>query len=457
MNKITPESDPFVDARPAPRGAAGLQPTAVASAAPVVSDPGPRRITRRDLVIATLCALVFVVFVLAEFWNYWGKDFSAYYYAGKFFHAGDLSQIYAGPPKVIGPEMPESWRAAVRADGFETAQTFPFLYLPWMAWAMAPVAAHVSPLAAMNVALVLNIALSMLSVFLSWRLFAATTRISFGLWACLSLGVLILSAISIVALSLGQIQILVFTLVLLAFERYRAGKVVLAGVLLAAATMIKVTPAAFAIIFLWDRNWRAVGTFVATALLFLAGSIAVAGWELHRVQFDLMSQLSAQLNITNVGVSLEAFVYQVVDIFRESAPPHPGVEISVPRPGWLDLVVKGVFALGLGVIWAATRRLHVDQRLPEQLIALAILLPLCAPLGWMHYYLLAAYFLPALFASRLPINYILYFGFLAMTTSWLAYWTISIRGTVLTQVVVYVPYFGALLVRVLTHGTAAED
>ncbi len=421
------------------------------------ANPAPGDITRRDLIIAALCGLVFVMFAVAEFWNYWGKDFSAYYYAGKFFHAGELSEIYAGPPKIIGPEMPESWRAAVRADGFESAQTFPFLYLPWMAWAMVPVAANVAPLTAMNVALILNIGLSMLSVVLSWRLFAATTRISLGLWSCLSLGVLMLSAIPIVALSLGQIQILVVALVLLAFERYRASMVVLAGVLLAAATMIKITPAAFAIIFLWDRNWRALGTFVAATLLFLAGSVLVAGWELHRIQFERMTQLGAQLNITNVGVSLEAFLFQVVDVFRDTALPDPGVEVSVPRPGWLDLTVKGVFVAGLGVIWAATRRLPIDQRLPEQLFALAILLPLCAPLGWMHYYLLAAYFLPALFARRHAINYSLYFGILAMTTAWLAYWTISIGGTLMTHVVVYVPVFAALLVRVLTHGTAARD
>ena len=412
-------------------------------------------ISGRDLGLAGLAGLVFTLFAVLEFWNNWGADFSAYYYAGKFFLTGEFHMVYAGPPDVIGPEMPARWREMVTADGYDD-QTYPFLYLPWVAWAMAGVAAHVPTMAAMNAMLVINIGLIMLSVVLAWRLFAASTGMSFGLWALLSLCIVILSAVPVSALTLGQVQFLVFALVLAAFERYQAGNVVLAGVLLAAATMLKITPAAFAIIFLWNLDWRALGAFGGALAAMFAGSVLVAGWELHMVYFELMGRLSAQLFMANIGVSLEAFLQQVVALVQGTAPEAYGVEVSMPRPAWLDPVVKGVFVLGLATIWVKTRGLADPARLPVQLFALAILLPLCTPLGWLHYYLLAAYMLPALFARPGRVSYALFFGFLAISSLWIMYWTVSYRGPVMSQVIVFVPYFVLLLTRVIGLGTLAQ-
>lgn len=411
----------------------------------------------RDPLYVGIALAVFIVFALTEFWGNWAVDFSAYYYAGRFFGLGEFAQIYAGPPDIIGPEMPARWGELVAADGFGDAQTYPFIYLPWIAWAMAPVAAHVPVMVAMNVMLLVNMALVAASVYLAWRLFAPATRIGFGMWAMLSLAIMVISALPIMALSLGQIQIPVFAMILLAFERYRAGKPVFAALLLAAATMMKITPAAFAIIFLWDLNWRALGTYIATTLALFALSVGVAGWELHAQYFDIMRRLSAQLFMANIGASLEAFLFQTVDLIRGTPLHYVGHEYSVDRPAWLDPAVKGVFVLGLGAIWLATRGLAAERRVPEQLFALAILLPLCAPLGWIHYYLLATYMLPALFGRRGASTYALYFGFLLLTTLWVMYFLIGIRGPVMMQIIVYVPFFIALLVRVVTLGTAPRS
>lgn len=414
----------------------------------------PRPISGRDLALTAISLLVFVGFCLAEFWNNWAVDFSAYYYAGRFYHLGEFAQIYAGPPAIIGPEMPARWVELVAADGFAGEQTYPFIYLPWIAWIMAPVAAHVPPMLAMNVMMLANMGFVVASVYLAWRLFAPATGLTLGAWSLISLTVLIISALPIMAMQLGQIQIPVFAMVLLAFERYRAGKPVLAAALLAGATMLKITPAAFAIVFLWDRNWRALAAFLATTLALLVVSVGVAGWELHAQYLDIMRRLSAQLFMANIGASLEAFLFQTVELVRGTAIRYVGHEYAVARPGWLDPAVKGAFVLGLGAIWALTRRLPDDRRLPEQLFALAILLPLCAPLGWIHYYLLATFMLPALFARPGAATYALFFGFLLITTLWAMYELIAIHGPVMMQVMVYVPYFVALLVRVLARGTA---
>lgn len=411
-------------------------------------------ISGRDLAFTAFAGIVFVAFCFSEFWNNWAVDFSAYYYAGRFFHLGEFAQIYAGPDAIIGPEMPARWVDLVTADGFADEQTYPFIYLPWIAWVMAPIAAAVPPMLAMNVMMLVNMGLTAASVFLAWRLFAPATGLSLGVWSLLSLTVLVISALPIMAMQLGQIQIPVFAMVLLAFDRYRAGKPMLAAVLLAGATMLKITPAAFAIIFLWDLNWRALATFAATTIALFAVSVGVAGWELHAQYFDIMRRLSGQLFMANIGASLETFLFQAVDLIRGTAIQYVGHEYSVARPGWLDPAVKGLFGLGLGAIWWATRCLPDDRRVPEQLFALAILLPLCAPLGWIHYYLLATYMLPALFGRWGASTAMLYFGFLFITTLWMMYHLIAMRGPVMMQVMVYVPYFVALLIRVIGFGTA---
>lgn len=352
-------------------------------------------LSQRDIQMSVVLAAIFFVMHAIMLWNEWAVDLSAYYYAGHFFGTGQFEQIYAGPPQIIGPEMPLAWVDAVTQDGFADEQTYPFIYLPWVAAVFAPISAHFAPQTVMNAALLVNLGLMIASVWLAWRIFSPH-KTPLWLWSLLSSALLINSASSVLAISLGQVQILVFFLCLLAFERYKSGAFWWAGLALALAAALKITPAAFAIIFLWDRNWRALASFSLAAGTVGLASVLIVGLPLHLEYFDIMARLNAQVFIAAIAFSIEGFIYQLWDVWNGTAPIIDQVEYAFPKPAWLDLIAKVFFLIGLATIWISTRKLNRNTRIARQLLALSLLIPLAAPLGWVHYFLLTTYMLPGL-------------------------------------------------------------
>ncbi|WP_177213206.1 glycosyltransferase family 87 protein [Celeribacter neptunius] len=349
-------------------------------------------------------------------WNAWSPDFSAYYFAGHFYGLEQFDQIYAGPPTVIGPDMPAAWAAAVDATASAGAQTYPFIYPPWVAASAAPIAAHLSPQAAMNAMLLLNTGLILASAVLAWRI-AGRRRICLSFWMIASCALLALNAIPIFAVYLGQLQIFIFFLCLLAFDRYKSGKDVSAALLLALAACLKITPAAFAILFLWNRNWRALLAFMLASLGGLALSIHLLGWPLHATFFERLRTLNGLLVMSDAGVPLEAFLYQIADLVRGTAPIYDDIDELVSwRPLWIDLVTKTSFILGLALIWWRMRHLPRHRRIGAQILPLSILVPLATPLAWVHYFLLPCYLMVAtLIRGPRPARYLALLFFAGFT------------------------------------------
>jgi len=352
-------------------------------------------LSTRDILVTALLVAAFAVVFTYQLWGHWAVDFSAYYYAGYFYDAGEFAQIYAGPPQIIGPEMPDSWVAALAETGHANEHTYPFIYLPWVAAVMAPITRMIDPQVLMNAAILTNIALLMASMGLAWRIFAPRTT-PLWLWSLISVALLATSATSVIPLAFGQVQILVYFLCLLAFERYRAGAFWFAGIALAIAAGLKITPAALILIFLWDRNWRALAGFALTCAIIAAFSLFVVGWDLNAQYFDLMKALNGQIFLAIIAFSVEGWIYQVWDLIQGTAPLHVTNEYIYPKPAWIDLIAKAFFLAGAAALWLTTRRLPDQDRMPRQLIGLSVLIPLAAPLGWVHYFLLTTLLLPGL-------------------------------------------------------------
>lgn len=403
----------------------------------------------RSLDVSVLLALVFFVANIVQYWNNWAVDLSAYYYAGYFYDTGQFDQIYAGPSQIIGPEMPAPWVAAVAQSGHSGEQTYPFIYLPWIAALMAPIARNFSPMQVMNAAAVLNAALMAASIFLAWRIMAPK-RVELWLWTLISVSVLSTSAAAVLALSLGQVQILVFALCLLAFERYRAGAFWVAGAALAFAACIKITPAAFVLIFLWDRNWRALGGFAAVCAAFALYSLAIIGVPLNQQYIAIMSALNNQIFIAVLAYSVEGFAYQLWDLYQGTAPAHVINEYIYAKPQWIDILAKSLFVGGIIATWLCTRRLSAQTRMPRQLLALSILIPVSAPLGWVHYFLLTAYLLPGLLEHmerRLALALIGGFALIlgVQTMVYLVFPGMRFMPTIFVCVPFLIALFGAIL------------
>ena len=392
MSDASLESAPQAQDRPIPRASGWLEQPLDRLQWLVPRGHAP--LSRADLCWAVALALVFATYAFATLWGEWLKDFAAYYYAGHFFGIGEHAQVYAGPPDVIGAEIPPAWAEALADDGAAGEQTYPFIYPPWVAAVMAPVAATVSPHAAMKLMLVLNTGLLMLCTVLAWRI--VPTRFPLRRWLQFSALLLIVSAPSLFALVLGQIQILVFTACLLFVDRLKAGRQTSAALWLALATVIKVSPAAFAIILVWNRNWKALAIFATASLGFLAFGIAALGWPLHEQYFGLMEKLSSKVIISNIGISAEGLLFQLTELLSQANHAYAGSEVAFPKEPWQDLTVKALFIAGLLATWSATRRASAEDRVAWQFVSLSVLVPLMTPLGWVHYYLLFGFTVPFL-------------------------------------------------------------
>jgi len=413
-----------------------------------------KQIERRADTLAVVAAVFAALYLVLIHWNVWAVDFSALYFAGQFFGAGDLAQVYAAPPEVIGIQMPPAWVAAVAAVGHGGEQTYPFIYPPWVAAVMAPVA-RFDPQAAMNLNLVVNVALVLGSILLARRIIGAA--IALGTWMLISLALLVPGVPLMSALLLGQTQILVFFLCLLAFERYIAGAFFAAGVALALAACLKITPAAFALIFLFDRNGRALAAFMVSGMVMLALSYAVAGPELHLTYLSHLRTISAYIYASFFAFSFETFLFEIWNAVRGTAPLHIDNEYIFAKPGWISVMSTLGLLIATFVLWRVTQRVDHRRRTGAQLLGLALIVAIFAPLGWAHYYLLALFLLPGVLVV-MPLRR-------AMTLLQIVWVTLSVPFQSLffdvalpfyPQILIMVPVFLAALVALLASLNSAK-
>jgi hypothetical protein len=198
---------------------------------------------------------------------------------------------------------------------------------------------------------------------------------------------------------------------------------------------------------LWDRNWRALGSFAFSGAAMGLASLWFVGVPLHLEYFGLMERLNAQVFIAAIAFSIEGFIYQIWDVWNGTAPIIDQVEYAFPKPAWLEVIAKLFFLVGLAAIWATTRGLGNQSRLPRQLLALSLLIPLAAPLGWVHYFLLTAYMLPGLLEhvnKRVAVGLIV--GFMILLNAVLFYLMFMVGEVrVFPQLMLCIPFLTLLL------------
>ncbi|MEL7117650.1 MAG: glycosyltransferase family 87 protein, partial [Pseudomonadota bacterium] len=196
-----------------------------------------------------------------------------------------------------------------------------------------------------------------------------------------------------------QPQIIVVVLTLWSFERYAAGKPIAAGVILAFAGGLKIAPAAFGVIFLLDRNWRAAIAAALTGAVLLALSFLVGGLQLHLDFLEGAAAASEGIFFTRITYTVEMALY-ALGMWAGYLPfvdTSDAVERIMHTPPAISVAVKALALAAFGwVIWR-TYRLPADIRLPAQIILLTLIINGFGPLGWSHYYLPIILFLPALF------------------------------------------------------------
>ena len=200
-------------------------------------------------------------------------------------------------------------------------------------------------------------------------------------------GVLILLNFRPIAdtLAFGQIDLALLLLLILALWALRdernldAGRSDLAaGILVALGTLFKVYPLILLAFFVIKRRWRALAGFGLGMLIFNALSVAVMGWEMHRVYltevFPRIGGTTAQDQNQTISGFMARFVASPADvtIFRDRA-------ITLPATALSGLVAL----LGCGLALGVARPRSTAFAL--QYSVFLLLMVLVVPAAWMHY------------------------------------------------------------------------
>lgn len=230
----------------------------------------------------------------------------------------------------------------------------------------------------------------------------------------------------------GQVGVLISALVVWALIAQRAGRSVMAGVLIALATVLKLYPAIFVLWFLFRRDWRALigviaGGVVAGALIpaVVMGPARWVGFELA-VQRQ-MGTIDWQASNMDPGVA-QASQYVVFAVTRQ----FPGAPVSLLRYAGFAC------ALALVVLAYALSRQPRAVRFGLPIVALMMVVPFVVRTSWPHYFSLLAFAQIAVFgywfarleAGRTPAGPALVAGSTAAVSavlSWV-FLTLSMRN-----------------------------
>ncbi|WP_413874188.1 glycosyltransferase family 87 protein [Albidovulum sp.] len=350
----------------------------------------------RDRALAIAMLAFWAAVTTWQQWGQWAEDLSAVYVAGWLWHTGQAALIYDTRPAFFGGAA-DSWLPALRAIGAADQTSFPYVYPPLWAVLTAPLTGRLSPQGFFDLVAAVQIPLLAASAWIAGRILKPRAM-PWCVWTAISLVTLNLSAQSFLAIWHNQPTITVGFLTLLSIERLGAGRPVAAGAALALAAAIKLTPAAFALVFLLDRQWRAAAAFVLAGAALGLLSVALAGWPAHQAFLASLAQVKGFGYLIAINTSLLPAALALGSVSGLLPPVDPAAtqHIYTTVPGWLSPAISLV-ALGLVAAFGrALAPLPGGLRRGIGFLALSIVVALMGPLGWLHYYLVPMLLLPGL-------------------------------------------------------------
>ena len=333
--------------------------------------------------------------VLAIYWGHWAEDLAALFMAGHLWATGNAELIYAAPDTFMGGTPPQ-WLPEVARIGMSGRTFYPYVYPPLWAVLLAPPAELLGPEGFNTAFTLIQVPLLAGSIWLAGSI-ARPASMSFRLWMLIGLGVLSLTVVGRSALYFMQPSIVTAFLTLLAFERLGKGAPLAAGIALALATALKLSPAIFVVAFLIDRQGRALASFAATLAILTAASLWLGGAAAHEDFLTALHRAGSFLYITPGNVSFGAALLSLGGLtgLWPGIDPHSVHLVIWGQPAMIGMVQKLGLVITIAALWPA-RGPHAR---PFVLIALGLAMPLFGPIGWLHYLITSALLAPVILGT----------------------------------------------------------
>lgn len=337
-----------------------------------------------DMAAALVLLAAFLVWLFGVTWGTWSIDMSAVYMAGYLAATGQTDLIYSSPPLFFMNNDQPAWRAIIDPLGGAGEKVTVFVYPPIWAYVAAPLAERLGPIAFFDATRVVMYLSYAGSILLTWRLMAP--RVPATVFVVVVLAASVVTIPFTVAAILNQPQLLLVFLILLAFERYVAGRPVLAGVLLGLVAAVKITPVLLALVFAADRQWRAVAACLATAFMIMLASFAVAGVELHLDFLRQVRRFESLVPFLGLNATFETVMHNFFVPITQHAVPQGG-PVADDTP-WVSGLSRVLLVASVIAAIRVTRHLDLGERTALRLLLAYTAIIFFGPIAWMHYYML---------------------------------------------------------------------
>jgi len=365
-------------------------PGAHAAMVPCDVSPAQRRLRLAAGVLALVgAAALFGKAFVVDYWGYDASDLEPIVVGGVLLERGQADHLYDHDPAYFNHLTSPPHLVAARELGVRS-EPRPFVMAPAVAVAARPLTG-VSYVVLGRVLLIANLLAALAALWLLDRHFRLGLATPHGAAAAL----LFLHQFEPMrsAAELGQTTPLVFLAITLAFVLDARDRQVGAGLALAFATALKLTPGLLIVPLVLGRRWRALAAFAAAMAVVLLAGVIGAGLAATGTWLSRMLELSGQsfpaFNNQSLGAFLLRFERPMQEIFSW--------KLFALAPAY-RIAAFALLAAGIAASAWIQRRGAPDAR-RDQVWSIAVVLLLVVPsISWNHYFLYAL--IPAACAWR---------------------------------------------------------
>ena len=367
--------------------------------------PGANQESQRSSWLLYAPALFFILLGTAFFWNARGDDLASSYVGCRVLASGAGASLYSyDPVNFASIRDPDPVWAQAAARGGYGGWLHPYVQTPLWAWLLRPLCNGTQWPAFKHLFVLLSlgsIAGYVLLVARYWtpRLFGPVA------FTCIFLA-LSLSEPFLFAMQLVQTHALLLLLTIAGIVLAQRDRPVAAGLCVACAAAIKITPGILLVYWLANRRWRAALSLLLWSGLLLAGTRIIAGGSLFGDFTTSMHRVSQVLLVSENNQSLVAWFmdrfFTPDEVFDVNAFALPSalrlvstalMVLCSAAGGLLDLPVQS---------HAASTPTAESMGVPYGAGITLIAMTLFAPIAWTHYFIVMA--IPLMMLTQAALN-----------------------------------------------------
>lgn len=331
--------------------------------------------------------LVLAVFVFAGIVQYHdaqGDDLASSYIGCRLIASEDADHLYSHDPAnfaAVGADEPDNpWQDAADQGGFD-GFLHPYVQTPLWAWALQPLCTRTRFAAFETIFSILTMLALAVFLWLAARLWAPDLARPAPL-ALLAFGLFFAEPFRY-AMRLMQTHILLMLLAVAALILAERKRPILAGLCLALAAAVKITPAVLLIYWLFTRRGKAAMSMVLWSAALAVLTLVTTGPDVMRAYLADLHRIS---NVLLLSQNNQSFAASAMSFF------YPRGEIALfhmlPLPPAIRLASSALM-VACTAAGGWIDRLMADRGQPAAYLGAAMALlaaTLFAPIAWTHYF-----------------------------------------------------------------------